>query len=146
MSPIEPNNDDISTTKSRDPIVSSDDDDDEEGRAKQNEIKATPQTKTMSDGNGHDDTGGDGENSVELFCKPIRRGVALAESIHDEYLVCKICLEDYKTPKSLDCMHTFCEECIESHVMSESSYKKYSDYRTYVCVCVCVELLCLVFI
>ena len=27
-------------------------------------------------------------------------GVKLAQEIHDEFLVCKICLEGYKNPKS----------------------------------------------
>ncbi len=60
-------------------------------------------------------------------------GGKLVQEIHDEFLVCKICLECYKTPKSLNCLHTFCECCIESHVMSESTYKKYSDYREFTC-------------
>lgn len=60
-------------------------------------------------------------------------GTKLAQEIHDEFLVCKICLEGYKNPKSLNCLHTFCEECIENHVMSESTYKKYSDYREFTC-------------
>lgn len=60
-------------------------------------------------------------------------GTKLAQEIHDEFLCCKICLEPYKTPKSLNCLHTFCEECVESHIMSESTYKKYSDYREFTC-------------
>jgi len=60
-------------------------------------------------------------------------GTKLAQEIHDEFLVCKICLEGYKNPKSLNCLHTFCEECIENHVASESTYKKYSDYREFTC-------------
>lgn len=57
----------------------------------------------------------------------------LAQQIHDEFLTCKICLEGFTSPKSLDCLHTFCEDCIESHANSESSYKKYSDYREFTC-------------
>lgn len=60
-------------------------------------------------------------------------GTRLAQEIHDEFLVCKICLECYKNPKCLNCLHTFCEHCIENHVNSESSYKKYSDYREFTC-------------
>jgi len=52
-------------------------------------------------------------------------GTKLAQEIHDEFLVCKICLESYKNPKSLACLHTFCEDCIENHIASESTYKKY---------------------
>ncbi|XP_060572078.1 E3 ubiquitin-protein ligase TRIM56-like isoform X4 [Ruditapes philippinarum] len=57
----------------------------------------------------------------------------LAQEIHDEFLTCKICLEGYKSPKCLDCLHTFCEGCIDNHVMSECTYKKYSDYREFTC-------------
>ena len=57
----------------------------------------------------------------------------LAQQIHDEFLTCKICLEGFSNPKSLDCLHTFCEDCIENHANSESSYKKYSDYREFTC-------------
>ena len=60
-------------------------------------------------------------------------GTKLAQEIHDEFLVCKICLEGYKNPKCLSCLHTFCEDCIENHVASESTYKKYSDYREFTC-------------
>lgn len=77
-----------------------------------------------------DTENGNSDKESEFYYKPVRRGIALAQEIHDEYLICKICLDDYKSPKSLDCMHTFCEQCIENHAMSESTYKKYSDYRT----------------
>lgn len=60
-------------------------------------------------------------------------GPKLAQEIHDEFLVCKICLDSYKNPKCLNCLHTFCEQCIDNHVNSESSYKKYSDYREFTC-------------
>jgi len=60
-------------------------------------------------------------------------GVRLAQEIHDEFLVCKICLDSYRNPKCLACLHTFCEQCIDNHVNSESSYKKYSDYREFTC-------------
>ncbi len=42
----------------------------------------------------------------------------------------QICLEGYKNPKSLNCLHTFCENCIENHVMSESTYKKWVLFHT----------------
>ncbi|KAL8565908.1 hypothetical protein ACOMHN_000485 [Nucella lapillus] len=60
-------------------------------------------------------------------------GNKLAQEIHEEFLTCKICLEGFKSPKSLDCLHTFCEQCIDNHVMSECSYKKYTDYREFTC-------------
>jgi len=60
-------------------------------------------------------------------------GARLAQEIYDEFLVCKICLESYQRPKCLSCLHTFCEDCIESHVTAESTYKKYTDYREFTC-------------
>ncbi|CAF1660127.1 unnamed protein product [Rotaria magnacalcarata] len=56
----------------------------------------------------------------------------LAEKINDQYLTCKICLEPFKDPKCLTCLHTFCEQCIESHVSAQRSYK-YTDYREFAC-------------
>ncbi|PAA57478.1 hypothetical protein BOX15_Mlig012698g1 [Macrostomum lignano] len=57
----------------------------------------------------------------------------LVQEIHDEFLVCKICMSPFKTPKCLSCLHTFCEVCIENHIASEAAYKKYSDYREFTC-------------
>ena len=76
-----------------------------------------------------DDSGGGNEEEDFRVMACGRDGVSLAQKLHDEFLVCKICLEDFRNPKCLDCMHTFCEQCIENHVFSETSYKKYSDYR-----------------
>ncbi|XP_078692070.1 tripartite motif-containing protein 2-like [Branchiostoma floridae x Branchiostoma belcheri] len=33
--------------------------------------------------------------------------------ITEEFLVCQICLEDFKQPKVLPCLHTFCQPCLE---------------------------------
>lgn len=56
----------------------------------------------------------------------------LTEQINDEFLTCKICLEPFKQPKCLSCLHTFCKDCIESHMFSYRLYK-YSDYRDFSC-------------
>lgn len=60
-------------------------------------------------------------------------GGKLAQEIQDELLICKICLGNYKQPKSLSCLHTFCAECLENHIQGEVTYKKYSDYREFTC-------------
>lgn len=60
------------------------------------------------------------------------QAMQLADQINDEFLTCKICYEHYKEPKSLSCLHTFCEECIEQHVGAQRSYK-YTDYREFSC-------------
>ncbi|VDP68084.1 unnamed protein product [Echinostoma caproni] len=51
----------------------------------------------------------------------------LAQEIHDEFLVCKICFESYTNPKCLACLHTFCASCIEL------TYNKYTDYKDFTC-------------
>lgn len=127
VSPIEPNNDDISLSKV--PTISIENENDaKQQHEHEGGEKEVDNCVTEVEG-GKDDVDRVKSDDMEYY-KPVRRGVALAQEIHDEYLICKICLEDFKSPKSLDCMHTFCEECIENHALSESSYKKYSDYRT----------------
>ncbi|CAH8502522.1 unnamed protein product [Schistosoma bovis] len=57
----------------------------------------------------------------------------LAQEIHDEFLVCKICFDSYTNPKCLACLHTFCAKCIEKHISAEVTYNKYTDYRDFTC-------------
>ena len=40
-----------------------------------------------------------------------REGKILKE-ISEDFLSCTICLELFKTPKILPCLHTFCEQCL----------------------------------
>lgn len=35
----------------------------------------------------------------------------------NDFLTCNICLEHLKNPRSLPCLHTFCEHCLESHTI-----------------------------
>ncbi|XP_077988508.1 tripartite motif-containing protein 2-like [Glandiceps talaboti] len=36
----------------------------------------------------------------------------ILDKIDDNLLSCSICLEQYKSPKTLPCLHTFCEQCL----------------------------------
>ena len=38
---------------------------------------------------------------------------SLIDDISDELLVCRICLESLRRPKTLTCRHSFCERCLE---------------------------------
>eukprot|EP00058_Branchiostoma_floridae_P021786 XP_002607276.1 hypothetical protein BRAFLDRAFT_88224 [Branchiostoma floridae] len=39
--------------------------------------------------------------------------------ITEEFLVCQICLEDFRQPKVLPCLHTFCQPCLERLLATE---------------------------
>ena len=61
-------------------------------------------------------------------------GHKLVKEITDQFLHCKICYEPYKDPKTLTCLHTFCADCIQKHVDSDtnrsSRFLLYSRYIT----------------
>ncbi|KAK0055257.1 tripartite motif-containing protein 2 [Biomphalaria pfeifferi] len=38
------------------------------------------------------------------------------EKLSNEFLICPLCYEQYKTPKVLPCQHTFCLPCLRSYV------------------------------
>ncbi|KAL3853482.1 hypothetical protein ACJMK2_017018 [Sinanodonta woodiana] len=46
--------------------------------------------------------------------------MADSEDSSTKQLCCPICLEPFDTPKSLPCMHTFCEKCIRKHASNLS--------------------------
>ncbi|XP_035681526.1 tripartite motif-containing protein 2-like [Branchiostoma floridae] len=39
--------------------------------------------------------------------------------ITDEFLVCQVCLEDFRQPRMLSCLHTFCQPCLEKLLATE---------------------------
>ncbi|XP_019646860.1 PREDICTED: uncharacterized protein LOC109487322 [Branchiostoma belcheri] len=54
-------------------------------------------------------------------------GVVMAEAvlnqISGDFLECTICLEPYKDPKILPCLHTFCKDCLETFIAKQSKVK-----------------------
>ncbi|XP_035673944.1 uncharacterized protein LOC118414188 isoform X1 [Branchiostoma floridae] len=41
---------------------------------------------------------------------------ALIKEISDDFLTCQICLDTFRKPKILDCVHSFCEDCLKEYV------------------------------
>lgn len=54
---------------------------------------------------------------------------SLIDDLSDELLLCRICLEPLRRPKTLSCRHTFCEVCLERLRDSEMSTGDDDDVR-----------------
>ncbi|XP_063436829.1 uncharacterized protein LOC134718265 [Mytilus trossulus] len=47
----------------------------------------------------------------------------------DDLLTCSICLETFKDPKYLPCLHTFCEACIHTYINSTDNEEKPTGFK-----------------
>ncbi|VDI84357.1 tripartite motif-containing protein 56 [Mytilus galloprovincialis] len=50
-----------------------------------------------------------------------------------DLLTCTICLETFKQPKYLPCLHTFCETCINTYIVSTVKEEKPEGFKCPVC-------------
>ncbi|XP_078681365.1 protein meiotic P26-like [Branchiostoma floridae x Branchiostoma belcheri] len=50
---------------------------------------------------------------------------ALLSKISGDFLECTICLEPYKDPKVLPCLHTFCEDCLRKFAAQDKVKNKF---------------------
>ncbi len=48
---------------------------------------------------------------------------SLAEQINKTLLKCGICLEPFKNPRGLPCLHSFCGECLQEWVTANKKRK-----------------------
>ncbi|XP_078592344.1 tripartite motif-containing protein 2-like [Branchiostoma floridae x Branchiostoma japonicum] len=46
----------------------------------------------------------------------------LPKRIKDEFLQCWLCLDTFKQPKALPCLHTFCERCLQDYAEERSKF------------------------
>lgn len=46
---------------------------------------------------------------------------------------CPVCLDTFKRPRSLPCLHTFCSECLQSHIINTSQSNLLSAFFCPVC-------------
>ncbi|XP_064361407.1 tripartite motif-containing protein 3 isoform X2 [Dromaius novaehollandiae] len=44
----------------------------------------------------------------------------VVRQIDKQFLVCSICLDRYRSPKVLPCLHTFCERCLQNYIPPQS--------------------------
>ncbi|XP_069502646.1 E3 ubiquitin-protein ligase TRIM56 [Ambystoma mexicanum] len=44
---------------------------------------------------------------------------SLSDALTNDFLTCKICLEKFKMPKILPCLHTYCEQCLQEIIENE---------------------------
>nr|XP_014349300.1 PREDICTED: tripartite motif-containing protein 2 [Latimeria chalumnae] len=44
----------------------------------------------------------------------------VVRQIDKQFLICSICLDRYKNPKVLPCLHTFCERCLQNYIPAHS--------------------------
>lgn len=52
---------------------------------------------------------------------------SISTTIQDNFLTCTICLEVYKEPQTLPCLHTFCKECLHNFIKKSSSKQDSSN-------------------
>ncbi|XP_052084274.1 E3 ubiquitin-protein ligase Midline-1-like [Mytilus californianus] len=52
---------------------------------------------------------------------------------NNELLTCSICLETFKTPKCLPCLHTFCKVCIHTYIQSSVDKENIISFKCPVC-------------
>ncbi|CAG2239861.1 TRIM56 [Mytilus edulis] len=56
-----------------------------------------------------------------------------AQKDYDDLLTCSICLETFRNPKYLPCLHTFCELCINTYILSIVKEEKSVGFKCPVC-------------
>uniref|UniRef100_A0A286XCD9 E3 ubiquitin-protein ligase TRIM56 n=1 Tax=Cavia porcellus TaxID=10141 RepID=A0A286XCD9_CAVPO len=52
---------------------------------------------------------------------------SLLEALSSDFLACKICLEQLHTPKTLPCLHTYCQDCLAQ--LAESGHVRCPECR-----------------
>ncbi|KAM9788466.1 tripartite motif-containing protein 3b [Neosynchiropus ocellatus] len=58
--------------------------------------------------------------SAEMAKREAGSTSPVVRQIDKQFLVCSICLDHYRNPKVLPCLHTFCESCLQNYIPPES--------------------------
>ncbi|KAJ8399839.1 hypothetical protein AAFF_G00405690 [Aldrovandia affinis] len=54
----------------------------------------------------------------------------ISQQIEEEFLQCKVCFEVYRTPRTLSCLHSFCEPCLEQMLDKQKGTVTCPECRT----------------
>ncbi|CAC5402611.1 unnamed protein product [Mytilus coruscus] len=68
---------------------------------------------------------------LRLICE--EEEVKLINEDFSELLTCTFCLETFKQPKYLPCLHTFCEACISTYIVSNVKEENAEGFKCPVC-------------
>ncbi|XP_063408211.1 uncharacterized protein LOC134691576 [Mytilus trossulus] len=60
------------------------------------------------------------------------KGEKVKEDV-DDLLICTICLDTFKEPKYLPCLHTFCKSCINTYIVSTVTGNNPNGFKCPVC-------------
>ncbi|XP_062619405.1 E3 ubiquitin-protein ligase Midline-1-like [Saccostrea cucullata] len=55
---------------------------------------------------------------VDIKCEFFKMATVSADSATGNLILCSICVEKYKTPRCLPCMHSFCHNCLSTYIAS----------------------------
>ncbi|XP_063404524.1 E3 ubiquitin-protein ligase TRIM45-like [Mytilus trossulus] len=58
---------------------------------------------------------------------------AKVKESYGDLLTCTICLETFKVPKYLPCLHTFCETCIHTYILSSVKEDRPETFKCAIC-------------
>ena len=64
----------------------------------------------------------------------VNQGMASSETIK-KHLICSLCLDVFKDPKTLPCLHTICESCLQGHIdtVDRTTVEKTNIFKCPVC-------------
>ncbi|XP_036390486.1 E3 ubiquitin-protein ligase TRIM56-like [Megalops cyprinoides] len=63
----------------------------------------------------------------------------ISEQLEEDFLQCKICFEVYRTPRTLSCLHSFCEPCLEQLLDKQKGTVTCPECRTVIDLQGCVR-------
>ena len=71
------------------------------------------------------------QESIEIITK-MATSTSVDKTV-DDLLICTLCLETFKVPKYLPCLHTFCETCIHKYITSSVKGDKSTGFKCPIC-------------